>query len=72
MDAEKLTMILGYVLLALGCLNVLMTAAKTILENLAVALKKEGLSKAAVTLGKICEILAKVLSFISANTAPKK
>lgn len=71
MDAEKLTAILGYVLLAFSLLNILMVAAKAILEKLAEFLKQEKLGKVAVTLGKIIDGLAKLVAVISANTNNK-
>jgi 2-phosphoglycerate kinase len=71
MDNSKLELILGYLVFGLFALNIALTAAKSVAEKVAETFKKEDAGKVAITLGKIAEIIAKVLSFISANTTKK-
>lgn len=71
MDNTKLELILGYLVFGLFALNIALTAAKTITEKVAETFKKENAGKLALTLGKIADIIAKILSFISANTQKK-
>jgi hypothetical protein len=54
--------VVGKAVVGLGLINIALTAAKQILDKVAAG------SKADTIVGKACAILAKILSFVTANT----
>ena len=61
--------LLATILLTAMCLNILLTALKTIVEKISGAIPSETESKILSALQKTCDILATIIDWTSANRA---